>query len=221
MPKRLDSTKWVREKIDALKDDRYTVHLAALLHIYFGGLTLEEIAERAGMTLQTLHGLRSNAAFMRLVDTYKKEFSGEIRENILINTYELEGYELFASECAMFDEILQTQIKVPLFTQLIKLSQSVKSRTTYNIKIEKAELMLFKRLFSFFIFIEKFVPTLTSKALVEMKDTAQEIVWPALDMDGGEIDRVLSKPLKTRDERLRELRKKLNAVMSARKARGA
>jgi hypothetical protein len=210
MPKPLHSTNWVRKKIDELKDDRYTVHVAALLHIYFGALTLEEIAEKAGITLQTLQGLRMNAPFMRLVDTYKKEFSGEIRENLLINTYDLEGYDFIASDFAMFDEILQTQIKVPLFTKLKKLSQSIKSRTTYNIKIEKSEFMLFRRLFSFFILIEKYSPTLTSKALVEMKEIAQEIVWPALDMDSGEIERILNKPTLTRDERVRELKSKLN-----------
>lgn len=206
---KLDSTNWLRKKVSELKSDSYTIHFTALLHIYFGVLTLEEIAEKAGITLQTLHGLRKNAPFMRLVDTYKKEFSGEIRENLLINTYELEEYNIFASDFAMFDEILQTQIKVPLFTQLKKLSQSIKSRATYNIKIEKAEFMLFRRLFSFFILIEKYVPTLTSKALVEMKEIAQEIVWPALNMDSGEIDRILSKPTLTRDERVRELRAKL------------
>ena len=213
MPKLLNSTDWLRIKLAELKDDRYTVHVAALLHIYLGALTLDEIAEKAGMTLQTLNGLRMNAPFMRLVDTYKKEFSGEIREKLLINTYNLEGYDFIASDFIVFDDILQTQIKVPLFTKLKKLSQSIKSRATYNIKIEKSEFMLFMRLFSFFILIEKYLPTLTSKALVELKEIAQEIVWPALDMDSGEIDRILSKPLLTRDERLRELRTKLNAVL--------
>jgi hypothetical protein len=210
MPKLPDSADWVHKKITELKDDTYTVHVAALLHIYFGVFTLEEIADKAGMTLQTLYRLRMNAPFMRLVDTYKKEFSEEIREKLLINTYELEGYDFIASDFTMFDEILQTQIKVPLFTKLNKLSQSIRSRATYNIKIEKTEFMLFRRLFGFFILIEKYSPTLTSKALVEIKETAQEIVWPALDMDGGEIDRILNKPLLTRDERLREFRRKLN-----------
>ena len=218
MPKRLEGTVWVGKKVAELKKDRYPVHLAALLHIYFGCLTLEEIAEMAGITPHTLHGLRSNAPFMRLVDAYKKEFSGEIREDILVNTYDLEGYELFASEFAMFDEILQTQIKVPLFTQFRKLSQSVKGRVTYHIKVEKAEFLLFMRLFSFFILIEKYTPTLTSHAVMEMKEIAQEVVWPALDLDSGEIDRILSKPLMTRDERLRELKTRLNAVISNRKA---
>lgn len=209
MPKLFDSTDWLHNKIAELKDETYTVHVAALLHIYFGSFTLEEMAEKAGVSLQTLHGLRMNAPFMRLVDTYKKELSGEIREKLLINTYDLEGYDFIASDFSMFDEILQTQIKVPLFTKLKKLSQSIKSRATYNIKIEKSELLLFRRLFSFFILIEKYSPTLTSKALVEMKEIAQEIVWPALDMDGEEIDRVLNKPLLTRDKRLREFRRKL------------
>jgi hypothetical protein len=209
MPKLVDSTDWVHKKIAELKDETYTVHVAALLHVYFGAFTLEEIAEKAGVSLQTLHGLRLNAPFMRLVDTYKKELSGETREKLLINTYQLEEYDSIASDFTLFDEILQTQIKVPLFTKLKKLAQSIRSRTTYNIKIEKSEFLLFRRLFSFFILIEKYSPTLTSKALVEMKQTAQEIVWPALDMDGEEIDRILNKPLLTKNERLRELKTKL------------
>ena len=213
MPKRLESTVWVREKVAALNNDRYPVHIAALLHIYFGCLTLEEIAEKAGITLHTLHGLRSNAPFMRLVDTYKKEFSGEIRENILVNTYDLEGYESFASEFAMFDEILQVQIKVPLFTQFRKLSQSVKERVTYHIKIEKAEILLFRRLFSFFVLIEKYAPTLTSYAVMEMKKIAQEVVWPELDLDGGEIDRILEKPPLSLNERKNDLKTKLNEIV--------
>jgi len=221
MLRRLDSTKWLHKKIAELKDDSYAAHLAALLHIYFGILSLEEIAEKVGIHIQTLQGLRKNASFMRMVDTYKKEFSGEIREDLLINTYGLEEYEFFASDFAMFDEILQTQIKVPLFTQLKRLSQSIRSRTTYNIKIEKAEFMLFRRLFSFFILIEKYIPTLTSKALVEMKEVAQEIVWPALDMDGEEIDWILSNPPLKRDERVKELKNKLKTVMTNRKAHDA
>lgn len=217
MPNPLYSTDWLRKKIAELKDDRYTVHVAALLHIYFGVLPLEEIAEKAGMTLQILNGLRMNAPFMRLVDTYKKEFSGEIRENLLINTYDLERYDFIASDFTMFDEIIQMQIKVPLFTKLKKLSQSIRSRRTYNVKIEKSEFMLFRRLFSFFILIEKYLPTLTSKALLEMKEIAQEIVWPVLDLDNGEIDRILVKPTLTRDERVRELRKKLNEIDELRK----
>ncbi len=82
MPKLPYSTDWVHKKIAELKDETYTVHVAALLHIYFGVFTLEEIAEKAGLSLQTLHQLRMNAPFMRLVDTYKKEFSEEIRSTI-------------------------------------------------------------------------------------------------------------------------------------------
>jgi hypothetical protein len=209
MTKLLDSTDWVRAKIAELKDETYMVHVAALLHIYFNAFTLEEIAKKAGMTLQALHGLRMNAPFMHLVDTYKKEFSKKSREKLLINTYDLEGYDFIALDFTLFDEILHTQIKVPLFTKLKKLSHSIKSRATYSIKIEKSEFLLFRRLFSFFILIEKYSPTLTSKALVEMKEVAQEIVWPALDMDGGDIERILNKPLLTKDGRLKEIKAKL------------
>ena len=209
MPKLFDSTDWMCAKMAELTDETYMVHVAALLHIYFNAFTLKEIADKAHMSLQTLHRLRMNAPFMRLVDTYKKEFAEEIREKLLINTYALDEYDFIASDFTMFDEILQTQIKVPLFTKLKKLSQSIKSRATYNIRIEKSEFLLFKRLFSFFILIEKYSPTLTSKALAQMKEIAQETVWPALDMDSQEIERILDKPLMSREERLKEVKNKI------------
>ncbi|MEW6162949.1 MAG: hypothetical protein AB1606_06525, partial [Nitrospirota bacterium] len=110
----------------------------------------------------------------------------------------------------MLDEMLQMQIKVPLFTQLRKLSQSLKSRKTYGLKLETSELMLFKKLFTFFIFVEKYVQTLTTRAMLDIKKVAKEIAWPALNMDMKEIDRILSKPILTRDMRLKELRARLD-----------
>ncbi|MEW6163179.1 MAG: hypothetical protein AB1606_07700, partial [Nitrospirota bacterium] len=136
------SEKWLRKKITELGRERSSYQLAALMHIYTGTLTLEEISKRAGLSLDILRSLRTKAPFMRLVDTFKKECSYDFREDLLINNYLLEQYKSLAADFTMLDEMLQMQIKVPLFTQLRKLSQSLKSRKTYGLKLETSELML-------------------------------------------------------------------------------
>lgn len=211
----VQSSKWLRKKIVELGKDRHAYQTAALLHIYHGTLTLKEISERAGMSLDTLQSLRSKAPFMRLVDTLKKEFSREFREDLIINYYRTEEYDSLASDFAMFDEVLQTQIKVPLFTQLKKLSQRIRSRKTYGLKIDTSELMLFRRLFTFFILVEKYAPTLTSKALSDMKQVAEETVWPGLSMDMEETDRILKEPIVNKDERVRELKEQLDNLLGS------
>jgi hypothetical protein len=209
---RLESTKWLRKRTAGIKDDSLYYQRAALLHIYLGALTLHEIAVYSGLTIETLNGLRMNAPFMKMVDTCKKEYSRDLREDILVNNYRLEDYDSLASDVSLLDEILRMQIKVPLFTQLRNLSQSIKSRTTHNLKIDPSELMLFRRLFSFFILFEKYATTLTAQSLMEMKLIAEEIVWPGLHLDKNEIDQILNRPMSTIEERLRELRERLKGL---------
>lgn len=213
MADKLDSTKWVGKRVATFEKDSFSPLLAALLHIYSSSLTLKDIAEKAGITLETLQGLRKNPRFLRLVDTFKKELSQEIIEDLLVNTYQLEEYDILASDFSLFDEVFQMQIRVPLFSHLKKISDSVKSRTTHGLKIDTSEFMLFQRLFSFFILIEKYTPTLVSKSLQEMKQTAEDVVWSALGLDKGEIDRILSKPILMKDERLKELKTRLDNII--------
>ncbi len=212
MSLRLESTKWLRKKTAGIKDDSLRYQRAALLHIYLGALTLHEIAVYSGLTAETLNGLRMNAPFMKMVDTCKKEYSHDLREDLLVNNYRLEDYDSLASDVSLLDEILRMQIKVPLFTQLRNLSQSIKSRTTHNLEIDPSELMLFRRLFSFFILFEKHATTLTAQSLMEMKLIAEEIVWPGLHLDKNEIDQILNRPMSTIEERLRELRARLKGL---------
>jgi hypothetical protein len=212
LSQRLDSTKWMRKRTAENKNDSPHYQRAALLHIYLGALTFHEIAVYADLTVETLKGLSMNARFMKMVDTFKKEYSSEMREDILVNNYQLEDYESLASDVALFDEILQMQIKVPLFTQLRNLSQSIKSRTIHNLKVEPSELMLFRRLFIFLILIEKYATTLTAQSLPEMKVIAQEIVWPGLHLDKNEIDQILNRPMSTIEERLKEIRARIERV---------
>jgi hypothetical protein len=209
MPKKLDSVKWVRKKATTFESQSYPPLLAALLHIYFGSLTLDDIAGRTGITRLTLQDLRKNPRFFRYVDTFKKELAHEIIEDLLVNTYQLEEYDDLASDFSLFDEVFQMQIRVPLFSHLRKISDFIKSKTTHGLNIDTSEFMLFRRLFSFFILMEKYTPTLVSKSLKDMKQMAKDIVWPILALDKSEIERILSKPLLAKDERVRDLKMRL------------
>lgn len=207
------SEKWLCNKIAEFGKAMSSYRIAALLHIYLGTLTLKEIAQRAGLSLDDLKGLRTDPRFMRTVDTFKKECSREFREDLLINNHIPEEYDSLAADFTMLDEMLQMQIRVPLFTQLRELSQRLKSRMTYGLKIDTSEFMLFKRLFTFFIFAEKYAQTLTTKALSDIKHVAAEIVWPALNLDMKEIDRILNESILKLDKRLKELRERLDTLI--------
>ncbi|MEW6570719.1 MAG: hypothetical protein AB1390_06045 [Nitrospirota bacterium] len=202
----------MQKKIAGNKGDGLHVRLAALLHIYVGALTLREIAGYAGLSAETLQELRANAPFMKMVDTYKKEYANDLREDILVNTYSTEDYDTLASDVALLDEMLRMQIKLPLFTQLRNIAQKIESKSRYNLKIDSYDLMLFRRLFSFLILVEKYATTLTAQALLDMKKTAVDTVWPGLQLDSNEIDQMLERPMATIDERLAELRERLDEL---------
>jgi hypothetical protein len=211
---RIDSTKWLRKKIAEIKVESLTVRRSTLLHIYVGTLTLAEIAGYAGLTLETLQGLRMNARFMKMVDTVKKEYASDLREDIVVNTYGMDDYDTLASDVALFDEILRMQIKLPLFSQLRNLVEKIESKYRHNLKIDSYDLMLFRRLFSFLILVEKYATTLTAQSLLEMKKTAEQIVWPALHLDKDEIDLMLERPMATIDERVAGLKARLARLLS-------
>ncbi|MBE0425333.1 MAG: hypothetical protein IBX72_01635 [Nitrospirae bacterium] len=202
----------MRKKISELDKAREPYHIAALVHIYMGTLTLEEIAACAGLSLEMLQSLRANAKFMRLVDTFKREFTGYFREDLLINDRNSEEYDSVASDYSMIEEVGRMQIRVPLFTKLRNLAESIKSKSIYNLKTDKYDLMLFKRLFLFFIFTEKYIQTRSADSLSVMKQIAEEIVWPALDLDMKEIDRILNEPFEIKEKRLKDLRKSLDEI---------
>lgn len=197
------SENWIQNKIAKSKEARSSHQIAALMHIYFGTLSLRDISEISGLSLDTLKDLRTKASFMRLVDNLKKEYSQEFREAILINDYSIEEYETLAADFTMLDEMLQIQIKVPLFTHLRELSQSLKSKKTYGLKIENYDLRLFKRLLTFFMFTERYNQTLTTRELSEIEQVAKNVL-STFNID-KEIDRILNDPISKRGRRLKEL----------------
>jgi hypothetical protein len=126
----------------------------------------------------------------------------------------MDNYDTIASDVALFDEILRMQIKLPLFSQLRNLTGKIESKYRHNLEIDSYDLMLFRRLFGFLILIEKYATTLTTQSLLEMKKTAEQIVWPALYLDKDEIDQIIERPMATIDERVAGLKTRLGRLLS-------
>lgn len=203
------SETWLRKKAAEFGKVISSYQIAALMHIYFGTLTLNEIAEKAGLSLDKLYSLRREPRFMFLVDLLKKEYSKEFREDLLLNDYLPEEYDILAVDFTILDEMVQMQIKVPLFAQLRNLSMSLKSQMTSGLSINTHEFTLFKRLFTFFSFVEKYARSLTSKSLPDIRHIAEEILSQS---DINEIDRKLDESILLRERRLKELRTRLESL---------
>lgn len=207
------SENWIQNKIAESREARSPHQIAALMHIYFGTLSLKDISKISGLSLDTLKDLRTKGSFTRLVDNFKKEYSREFREALLINDYSVEEYETLAADFTILDEMLQIQIKVPLFTQLRKLSQNLKSKKTFGLKIENYDLKLFKRLLTFFMFVERYNQTLTTRELSEIEQVAKNVLSTFNNID-KEIDRILNDPISKRDRRLKELMSRLDNLIA-------
>jgi hypothetical protein len=185
------SLRWLRKKLDELGESRQPYHLDAILHVYLGTISLREIAARSGSGTDALLFLRSNAAFMRLVDTYKQECAQWIREDLILNERTIEEYDSIAADYAMLEEVLRMQIKIPLFSQLREVAQSIKSKSACGLPIDPYDHRLFRKLYLFFLFTEKYLPTLTSRSLPDLMQIADKTVWPAVSFDEEKPDRLL------------------------------
>jgi hypothetical protein len=90
--------RWLRKKLDEPGEERLPYQTASLLHIYFGTLSIEEIAAMSDMETKGILLLRSNGAFMKLVDASKQECAGWIREDLILNDRTIEEYDWIAAD---------------------------------------------------------------------------------------------------------------------------
>lgn len=208
------SLRWLQKKLCELGGSRQPYQLDAILHIYLGTLSLHEIAARSDSETDGLLFLRSNAAFMRLVDTYKQECAQWIREDLVLNDRTIEEYDSTAADYSMLEEVLRMQIKIPLFSHLREVSQSIKSKSVHGLPIDPNNFRLFRKLYVFFLFAEKYLPTLTSRSLPDLKQIAEETVWPALSFDEEKLDRVLKEPV-CFDEMVGGLKSELDSLTAS------
>ncbi len=142
-------------------------YLAALLHIYTGTFNLAQIAELAGLPLEELKFHRAQLDFMTLVDYLKTKFSEWFRETLIMRDFALEEYADIAWEYTKLDEMVQSQIKIPLLERLKHLTYAGKDCLAAGKTLDTYDLNVFRRLMSFFLLAEAIRPTLSSRLVRE------------------------------------------------------
>ncbi len=165
---------------------------AALMHLYVGNFSLNEIAGMVSTPPAKLAFLRTQIDFMTLVDSLKALFARFFRENLILNEYPLADYASIASEYAVFEELARNQIRVPLFRRMKQLADAISDKEHHELPIDVYDLRTFKKLFSFFVFEECFLQALTKPSFPQLKQVARKIVWFRLGEDYDALDSLLA-----------------------------
>ena len=165
---------------------------AALMHLYVGTFSLAEIAGMVSATGAELASLRTQIDFMMLVDALKVSFSRYFRDKLILNEYRPGEYATIAAEYSAFEELARNQIRVPLFRRMKELANSISDKVEFDLSMDVYDLKGFKKLYSFFVFEESFLPALSRPAFHDLERVAKEIVWETLKDDYDELDSLLS-----------------------------
>ena len=164
---------------------------AAFMHLYVGTFSLAEIADVVSVTRAELTFLRTQIDFMVLVDTLKVSFTKYFREKLILNEYSPSEYASIAAEYATFEELARNQIRLPLFRRMEALANSISDKVDFDISLDPYQLQTFKKLYSFFVFEESFLPALSRPSFEHLERVAKEIVWKKLKADYDELDSLL------------------------------
>lgn len=181
------------------------LYSAALFHVYSGTLPINEIADRTGVSPEILHQWRTDLGFLLLVDSFKKECSDFLREKLLINDFTPYEYDAIGAEYSLLDEVVQNQIKVPLFNKMKTLAHQIHTRKKVGLPLDTYNLTFFVRLFTFFLFVEKHTRHTSEVFSQSIKPVAQDIVWPELKRDWGQVLSVLEDERLLGDMKVKEL----------------
>jgi hypothetical protein len=135
------AAKWVIEALDRYhhRPPRATImgkriifpnyhYLAALLHIYTGTFNIQQIADLSSLPVEELKFHREQLDFMTLVDYLKTRFSEWFREVLIMQDFTLPEYADIAWEYTKLDEMVQSQIKIPLLERLKHLMYACQER---------------------------------------------------------------------------------------------
>ncbi|MDI6789611.1 MAG: hypothetical protein QME44_02850 [Thermodesulfobacteriota bacterium] len=188
-------------------------YTAALLHIYMGrGQNLSEIAELAHLSMGHLSFQRSQIDFMTLVDYLKTRFTAWYREILVIKEFSLTEYSDISEEFLLLDDIVQTQIRVPLWTQLRQTGLSLQSKIETELSIDAYDLTFFRRLFTFFILVDRLRPDVCHQMI---KERLVPIAETLLEKDLEAIERQAEETYLTeniRDQLTQKLRAQIGAL---------
>lgn len=189
------AAKWVVEALDRYhhRPPRATImgkriifpnyhYLAALLHIYTGTFNLQQIADLSDLPIEELKFQRQQLDFMTLVDYLKTKFSEWYRETLMLRDYTLSEYAEIAWEYTKLDEMVQSQIKIPLLDRLKHLMHAGQSCLKRGVELDTYDRNIFRRLIQFFMLAESLKPTLSSRLVKGKAFPVAEKSLPAEDI---------------------------------------
>ncbi|MBA2849498.1 hypothetical protein G4V39_09895 [Thermosulfuriphilus ammonigenes] len=162
-------------------------YLAALLHIYVGGgLSLSQVANLARLPVEEVRFQRTQIDFLTLADYLKTKFSEWYREMLQLEDFSLDSYAAIAWEFNLLEEMVRSQVKIPLLHRLKILAYDIDDYLQGGKEPDEYDRRVFRRLFTFFQLIEAIRPTLTRRLLErDMIPLAQRSL-------GAEIEPILS-----------------------------
>lgn len=221
------AAKWVIEALDRYhnRPPRATImgkriifpnyhYLAALLHIYTGTFNLRQIADLSSLPYEELSFYREQLDFMTLVDYLKTKFSEWFRESLLMRDFSLPEYVDIAWEYTKLDEMVRSQIKIPLLERLKHLMRAGEEKIAAGRTLDTYDQNVFRRLMSFFILAETLSPTLSSRLV---KEKALPVAEKSLDGIGAfkewSADEVKAKDAAMLEELVRDLREGTKAFL--------
>ncbi|MFH1077624.1 MAG: hypothetical protein V1753_12495 [Pseudomonadota bacterium] len=158
-----------------------SLYLSALLHIYLGKLTLSDIAKAADISIKELRSFKNQVDFLILVDAAKADFAAFFSKKLLNEEYTLAQYRSIAAEFSFLESKIKSRIAVPLLEKMKHLANSILNYHKVRLKLEKADLRSFQRLYSFFLFEKKMlVMSCPEPASNRLDSIARNIVWSNL-----------------------------------------
>lgn len=155
---------------------------AALMQGYLGRSSLSWIAEQSGIPLQELRRCRRQPEFLLVMDWSKSVFANTVTRLLVLQDYEIAQYHDIAAEISLLEESLRVALRVPLYHQFRRLGRGLISRHHNNLPLDTYDLLLFRRLFLFFLALEHHWPSPAGPRIREdFLPLAREVVWPLLE----------------------------------------
>lgn len=194
-------------------------YAAALLMAYFGPNPLAWIGEVLDLPVETLQSWRREPGFLLVMDWSKVQFVEFFRETLLRTDFSLDKCFSIAGEFSLLEDSLQVRLRMQLNEVFLPLAEKLRSRHRHGLAQDAYDLNLFRRLFLFFLALERYRPSLAGKRVMkQLIPLAREVVWPALgipawpkEIETEEMDHYLLPDLRERlaaslKETLAELR---------------
>lgn len=158
-------------------------YAAALMQAYFGRNPLTWIAGLLDLPVETLQSWRREPGFLLVMDWSKVQFAEFFRETMLTTDFSLNRCFTIAGEFSLLEDTLRVRLRMQLYEIFRPLVEKLLSRHRHGLALDTYDLSLFRRLFLFFLALERYWPSAAGKRLREQFiPLARDAVWPALGM---------------------------------------